>query len=578
MDELLALYASRNEKIGFKFKVDDELQHSFESDFEFELTPDQVKAVVEVKNDMESEKVMDRLICGDVGYGKTEVAIRAIFKAILSNKQAAFLCPTTILSRQHYLTMIDRFSSYGIRVVQLTRNTSSKAFKQIKEDLLNGSIDLVVGTHKLLGKEIKFKDLGLLIIDEEQRFGVKDKEKIKQLRNNVDVLTLSATPIPRTLQMSLSGLRKMSLLQTPPINRLPIQTYVVEKSQYLIREVIERELSRNGQVFYLYNRTIDIDRVAQKLQNDFPEIRVGIIHGKMAKAEVENVMEAFDSNDYQILVCTTIIETGIDIPNANTIIIEDANKFGLAQLYQIKGRVGRSDKVGYAYLLYQKDRNISEDAFKRLQAIKELTKLGSGYKIAMRDLAIRGAGDILGKAQSGNIEAVGYDMYLELLQEEIDKRNNIVKEKVIEPINLTNTGYIPKDLRIDANNRIALYQKIYKINNLRELSSIKLEVDDIYGKLPEETLDLFYKREFEIRVSKLNNLRVFDNNDMLSLQLGLDIRNKKLIKEVYEIIDEVSPIISTGIKINKLYLNIRKIKGYLRITNDLLERLAKIID
>ncbi|MGL4382161.1 MAG: transcription-repair coupling factor, partial [Bacilli bacterium] len=394
MEELLELYAARKKPIGFAFDLDNEIQREFENDFEFNLTKDQEQAIIDVKKDMESNEVMDRLICGDVGYGKTEVAIRASMKAILSNKQVLFLCPTTILSRQHYNTIKQRFKTYPINVVQVTRHTSLKDFKKIIQDINDHKIDIIVGTHRILSKDLIYPHLGLLVIDEEQRFGVKDKEKIKQLALNVDVLTLSATPIPRTLQMSISGLRKMSLLQTPPINRMPIQTYVVAKNKFIIKEAIERELARNGQIFYLHNKTSDIERVAQKLSADFEDARVGYIHGKMNKNTIEQVMINFDQNVYNILVCTTIIETGIDIPNANTIIIEDANNFGLAQLYQIKGRVGRSNTLAYAYLLFNPNVVLNQEATKRLQAIKEFTKLGSGYKIAKRDLAIRGAGDI----------------------------------------------------------------------------------------------------------------------------------------------------------------------------------------
>ncbi|MDF9866731.1 transcription-repair coupling factor (superfamily II helicase) [Bacilli bacterium PM5-3] len=578
MDELLELYATRQEPIGFKFLADNEIQKEFEDDFEYELTLDQEKAIEDVKKDMESPLVMDRLICGDVGYGKTEVALRAILKAILSNKQAAFLCPTTILSRQHYHTLLERFADYSINIVQLSRNTSPKMVKEIKEDLKNKKIDIVVGTHKLLGKDIEFNDLGLLVIDEEQRFGVKDKEKIKQLRNNIDVLTLSATPIPRTLQMSLSGLRKMSLLQTPPINRVPIQTYVVEKNKYLIKEAIEREIVRNGQVFYLHNRTSDIENVAKDIEDMFDDVKVAIIHGKMSKDQVERVMESFDDNEYNVLVCTTIIETGIDIPNANTIIIEDANNFGLAQLYQIKGRVGRSDRVGYAYLMYQKNREITEDAQKRLQAIKELTKLGSGYKIALRDLSIRGAGDILGKTQAGNIETVGYEMYLEMLQEVIDKRNNVVVQNDdIEPINLKNTGYIPKDYQLDDDNKIKLYQKIYKVKKLEEFNDLIPEINDIYGKLPASIEDIIEKRKFEILVNMNKNIKIFDEAKKITIQLQVNVNDKNTVKKVFSEVDKYGGLVNVEVKYNKIHLIVSKYTAYLKTINLIISDLQKLI-
>lgn len=577
IDELLELYAIREKEIGHQFIETSEIEREFSDDFEFELTPDQAQAIKDVEKDMESKYVMDRLICGDVGYGKTEVALRAILKAVVNKKQAAFLCPTTILARQHYLTLMERFEKYPINIVQVSRNTSTKVFNQIKEDLKNNRIDVVVGTHKLLNKELQFSDLGLLVVDEEQRFGVKDKEKIKQIKNNVDVLTLSATPIPRTLQMSLSGLRKMSLLQTPPLNRVPIQTYVVEKNKFIIKEAIERELARKGQVFYLYNKTKNIEDVTNRLRLQFKDSKVAYIHGQMSKNDINDVMEQFDNNEYSILVCTTIIETGIDIPNANTIIIEDANKFGLAQLYQIKGRVGRSDRVGYAYLMYQKDKTINENALKRLQAIKEFNKLGSGYKIALRDLAIRGAGDLLGKSQAGNIESVGYDLYLEMLQEEIEKRNNTyVENEEIEVINLKNTGYIPKDYELDDTNKISLYQKIYEVKDLNRLDSVIEEINDLYGKLPNSIMDIIEKRKFEILINNNKKIKIHEDKvDNIVLQLDINIKDKTLLKEVFSFLDLYSRFISIDIKFNKLYLTVKKISSYLKSINEVIEEIEK---
>lgn len=578
MDELLALYAARQEKVGYAFSKDNSIIEEFENDFEYELTPDQAKAIAEVKADMESDEVMDRLICGDVGYGKTEVALRAIMKAVLDNKQVAFLCPTTILTRQHYLTLTERFAGYPINIVQVSRNTTAKKFKQIIQGVKDHQIDIVVGTHKLLNKDLKFNDLGLLVIDEEQRFGVKDKEKIKQLKTNVDVLTLSATPIPRTLQMSLTGLRKMSLLQTPPINRVPIQTYVVEKNDYLIKDIIERELARNGQVFYVHNRTMDIDQVALKLQGMFPDVKVATIHGKMNKAQVEDTMIQFDNNQYQILVSTTIIETGIDIPNANTIIIENANNFGLAQLYQIKGRVGRSDRVAYAYLMYDKNRVLNEEAAKRLQAIKELTKLGSGYKIALRDLAIRGAGDILGKTQAGNIDSVGYETYLELLQEVIDERKGIVKTDVeVESINLKNTGYIPNDYQISDDNKLSLYQKIYKVDDLNKFDALYDELTDLYGKLPASITDIIEKRRLELLVSQIDNLNLIDEDEKMTIQLPVDINDNAKVKAIYQVLDDYEMPINVEIKYQKIHLNFTKNKYYLKTINDILFNIKDLL-
>ena len=421
-DELIALYSKRLVQKGFAFMPDTPLQESFENEFPYELTPDQQQATKEIKADMEQPRPMDRLLCGDVGFGKTEVALRAAFKAIASEKQVALLCPTTILSSQHYHTVEQRFRNFPVNFALLNRFTTAKEVTRIKEGLKDGTIDMVIGTHKILNNAIKFKDLGLLIIDEEQRFGVRQKEKIKEYKETIDVLTLSATPIPRTLQMSLMGVRSLSQIETPPTNRLPVQTYVMEKNPTIVKQVIERELSRDGQVFYLYNRTSSIERVANEIALKIPGARVGIGHGQMHKDDLEDVMIKFTNKEYNVLVCTTIIETGIDIPNANTLIIEDADRFGLSQLYQIKGRVGRSDRNAYAYLLYRANKQMNEEATKRLTAIKEFTQLGSGYKIAMRDLSIRGAGDILGGQQAGFIDTVGFDMYMKILMESVDEK------------------------------------------------------------------------------------------------------------------------------------------------------------
>ena len=421
-DKLIEIYSARINQPGYAFPVDNEMQLEFEKSFGYELTIDQARSVEEIKLDMEKPQPMDRLLCGDVGFGKTEVALRAAFKAILGNKQVAFLCPTTILSMQHYKTMVARFKDFPVKIALLNRFTSTKQKKQILSDLKLGNIDLLVGTHRILSKDVIFKDIGLLCIDEEQRFGVKQKEKIKEYRKTIDVLTLTATPIPRTLQMSLMGIRGLSQIETPPKNRQPVQTYVIEKNNVLIKQIIERELARDGQVFYLYNRTNQIANVAYNIELMIPGAKVAIGHGQMDKNELEDVMMRFVNKEFNVLVCTTIIETGIDIPNANTIIVENADKFGLSQLYQIKGRVGRSDRGAYAYLLYNPTHVLNEEASKRLKAIKEFTELGSGYKIAMRDLAIRGSGDILGGTQSGFIDSIGFEMYMKILQDAINQK------------------------------------------------------------------------------------------------------------------------------------------------------------
>lgn len=498
-DRLIEIYAQRMKQPGFAFPQDDTLQLQFEECFGYELTPDQKAAVKEIKADMETPRPMDRLLCGDVGFGKTEVALRACFKAILGGKQVAFLCPTTILSSQHYHTMEKRFENFPVTIALLNRFTSTKQRKQILADLKEGKIDLLVGTHRILSNDVTFKDLGLLCIDEEQRFGVKQKEKIKEIRKTIDVLTLTATPIPRTLQMSLMGIRGLSQIETPPLNRLPVQTYVMEKSPQLVKQVIERELGRKGQVFYLHNQTANIESVANEIARLVPQAKIGIGHGRMSKDELEKVMQSFVDKEYDVLVCTTIIETGIDIPNANTIIIENADRFGLSQLYQIKGRVGRSERLAYAYLLYAKNKQMNEEATKRLKAIKEFAQLGSGYKIAMRDLSIRGSGDILGGEQAGFIDTVGFDMYMKILQEAIDEKTGNKKEEQEVPVqNVPVDGYIPENYVENDMAKLNLYQRIYKAQHLTQLQSIEKELQDLYGKLPREVANIVLKRQYEI--------------------------------------------------------------------------------
>jgi transcription-repair coupling factor (superfamily II helicase) len=498
-DDLIALYSERMKQPGFAFVKDDHLQEEFENDFGYELTPDQKEAVKEIKKDMETPRPMDRLLCGDVGFGKTEVALRAAFKAILSQKQVAFLCPTTILSSQHYHTMIKRFENFPVEIAVLNRFTKTKEKNRILKGIKDGSIDILVGTHRILSKDIEFKDLGLLCIDEEQRFGVRQKEKIKEYRKTIDVLTLSATPIPRTLQMSLMGIRGLSQIETPPLNRLPVQTYVVEKNDVLIKQVIERELGRHGQVFYLHNRRENIERVASRIQALVPNAKVGVGHGQMKKEELEDVMNDFINKEYDVLVCTTIIETGIDIPNANTILVEDADHFGLAQLYQIKGRVGRSERVAYAYLMYQKNKQMNEEASKRLKAIKEFAQLGSGYKIAMRDLSIRGSGDILGGEQAGFIDTVGFDMYMKILQEAInEKKGEVSQEKEVPVQNIQVDGYIPENYVENDIEKLNLYQKVYNAKHLTQIDALEVELKDLYGTLPREVKNIVLKRKYEI--------------------------------------------------------------------------------
>lgn len=503
-DRLIALYSLREEHIGYAFAKDTPFQQQFEDDFAYELTQDQKQAVAEIKQDMEASRPMDRLLCGDVGFGKTEVAIRAAFKAVTDNKQVAFLCPTTILSIQHYRTFSDRFKNYPVTIAVLNRFVSAKEVTKIKKDLAAGKIDILIGTHRILSKDISFHDLGFLVIDEEQRFGVEHKEKIKELRSSVDVLSMSATPIPRTLQMSLIGVRSLSQLETPPQNRLPVQTYVIEKDQRMVTEIIQRELARNGQVFYLYNNVSEIYQVASQLREALPDVNIAVAHGKMNREDIEDVMLQFTDNEYQVLVCTTIIETGIDIPNANTIIVDQADHFGLAQLYQIKGRVGRSDRLAYAYLMYSPEKQLSEQATKRLKSIKEFTQLGSGYKIAMRDLTIRGAGDMLGAKQAGFIDTVGIDMYIEMLHQAIAERKGEVQPAVKEmkKANASVDAYIPSQFAPQDYEKIQLYQRIDEIQTKTQLVKLTEEIRDNYGHFPNGVNMLLEKKRLDILINE----------------------------------------------------------------------------
>ena len=511
---LVELYAQRNEDIGFAFSKDDALQKEFEDSFEYEPTPDQVIATEEIKREMEKPKPMDHLLCGDVGFGKTEVAMRVAFKAISNNKQVALLCPTTILSMQHFKTFTKRFENVGANIRVVNRFVQDKEIKKTKEDLENGTVDIVIGTHKLLNKTFKYKNLGLLIIDEEQRFGVEHKEKIKEMKNSIDVLSLSATPIPRTLQMSLIGVRTISQLNTPPLHRHPVQTYVMEKRNNVVKEIIQRELSRGGQVFYLYNRVSNIYSVANQIQKMFPDTKIAVAHGKMNRDDIEQTMIDFEQGNFQILVCTTIIETGLDIANANTMIIEDADRFGLSQLYQIRGRVGRREKIAYCYLLVQPEKELTEQSHKRLKSIKEFTQLGSGYKIAMRDLTIRGAGDMLGPQQAGFIDQVGLDLYLEMLASAIQKKQGKIVEKKQEKVAQVQLyGYIPKVFTENDGDKLELYKQIKKIDNLEQLTEYENRIQDLFGRIPKQVKNLFEQKKLDLFVNLdiVDELKETDN-------------------------------------------------------------------
>lgn len=489
--DLVELYSIRQNQKGYAFGPDTVWQKEFEEMFPYEETDDQLNAIADTKADMESTRIMDRLICGDVGYGKTEVAIRAAFKAVQEGKQVAYLVPTTILAQQHFNTFEQRMKNFPLKVAQLSSFRTNKEIKETLADLKKGFVDVVIGTHRLLSKDVEFKDLGLLIIDEEQRFGVAHKEKIKKLKNNIDVLTLSATPIPRTLHMSLVGIRDMSVLEEPPVDRVPIQTFVTEHNDEMIREAINRELARGGQVYYVYNRVRSIDEAAAHIQELVPQANVAFAHGQMEKRELEKIMVDFINGDIDVLISTTIIETGMDISNVNTMIIEDADKFGLSQLYQLRGRVGRSNRTAYAFLLYRRDRMLTEVAEKRLSAIREFSDFGSGFKIAMKDLEIRGAGNVLGKSQHGHMAAVGYDLYCKMLNEAVNDLKVIKNEYSFETnVDLSVDAYIPSTYIKSEYQKLDIYKRIAAIESEEELSDMKDELVDRYGSLSTPAVNL----------------------------------------------------------------------------------------
>ena len=489
--DLVKLYAARATLKGHSFGKDTEWQRQFEDEFPYEETPDQLASLDEIKSDMESDKPMDRLLCGDVGYGKTEVAIRAAFKAVMDGKQVAFLVPTTILAEQHYNNFIKRFSDFPIKIDMISRFRTPKQQKATLQALKEGNVDILIGTHRLVSKDIVFKDLGLLIVDEEQRFGVAQKEKIKGMKKNVDVLTLSATPIPRTLHMSLTGVRDISVIETPPEDRYPIQTYVVEQNDQLIRDAILREIGRGGQVYFVYNRVESIDSMANYIRDLVPECKVGIMHGQMTEKELETEMIAFMNKEYDVLVCTTIIETGIDISNVNTMIVHNADKMGLSQLYQLRGRVGRANRIAYAYFIYTKDKILTEVAEKRLKALKDFTELGSGFKIAMRDLEIRGAGNMMGSSQHGHMASIGYDLYCRMLEDTIKLiKGEIENEPIETSVDIKVDAFIPSSYITDEIQKIEVYKKIAAIENINDFMEIKSELEDRYSSIPDSVYNL----------------------------------------------------------------------------------------
>ncbi len=551
-ESLLKLYAERETLKGYAFKKDNKEQIEFENEFEYKLTVDQIKSLQEIKTDMEKPFPMDRLLCGDVGFGKTEVAFRAMFKAILSGKQVAFLCPTTILSEQHYKNALNRFKSYPIKIVLLNRFVSTKDITNNLEQIKEKEADIVIGTHRLLSSDVIFKDLGLLVIDEEQRFGVSQKEKIKSLKTTVDVLTLTATPIPRTLQMGIAGIRNLSLIETPPQNRYPIQTYVLEHNDLIIRDVIYKEKLRNGQSFILYNNVQDMESKVKHFQNLMPEIKFIHAHGKMKKTDLEKIMLKFYNYEYDVLVCTTIIETGIDIPNVNSIIIMNADRFGLAQLYQIRGRVGRSNKIAYCYLMYPQYKILTEAATKRLKVIKEFTELGSGFAIATRDLSIRGAGDILGSEQAGFIDSMGIEMFLKILNEEIKKiKGEKIPPKDLRALPLINVETsISDDYVSEEELKIEIHKKINSIDSYNKLIEVKKELEDRFGKINEQILIYMFEEWFEKLANKLNLKNINQTKNFIEIEIP-EVKN---IKKFHILVTNVSKNFRLSYKNNKLIL------------------------
>lgn len=516
--ELIALYAERSRRPGYAFSPDTEWQREFEAGFEYEETDGQLQAVREIKRDMEKPCPMDRLLCGDVGFGKTEVALRAAFKAVMDGKQVAVLVPTTILAFQHFRTFCSRMHGFPLRIEMLSRYVSPKNAKLVLQKLENGEADIVVGTHKLLGKNVKFKDLGLLIVDEEQRFGVAHKERLKEMAKQVDVLTLTATPIPRTFNMALVGIRDMSVLEEAPVDRYPVQTYVLEYDRAILHEAIKKELRRGGQVFYLHNRVEDIMTVAAHIKESVPEANVAVAHGQMDKEEISSIWYDMTEGKIDVLVCTTIIETGVDVPNANTLIIEDADRMGLAQLHQIRGRVGRSNRRAFAYLTYKPESLLNEIAQKRLVAIKEFTEFGSGFKIAMRDLEIRGAGNLLGAEQSGHMEAVGYELFVKILEQAVlEEKGEAVKETPECTVDLGISAFIPERYIKRPSGRIEMYKRISEIKTKADADDVADELTDRYGEIPKETRNLLVIASIRARASAIGLVRIEYKNGKLAV-------------------------------------------------------------
>ena len=579
--ELLKLYAIRETTKGFAFLKDTKEQYEFEEEFPYTETEDQLKAIEEIKKDMEKDRPMDRLLCGDVGYGKTEVAFRAIFKAIMSGKQVALLCPTTILSNQHFNNAIERFKAFPINIEMLNRFVPTKRVNIILEKLKEGKVDLLIGTHRILSNDVIFKDLGLLVIDEEQRFGVTHKEKIKKYKDNVDVLTLSATPIPRTLQMSMSGLRNLSLIETPPVDRFPVQTYVLSENNQIIKDAIYKELSRDGQCFLLFNHVQDLESKKNELQKLIPDAKIICAHGKMTKTQLEDIMNDFINKVYDVLLCTTIIETGIDIPNVNTLIVYDADKFGLSQLYQLRGRVGRTNKIAYCYLMYNKSKILSEIAVKRLNSIKEFTELGSGFAIAMRDLSIRGAGDILGSEQAGFIDTIGIEMFMQMLDNEIKRLKGIEVEERQDYTPLINVETAIEDNYIPDNDiKIEIHKKINQIDSYNKLNEVKDELIDRFGKLDESILAYMYEELFEKKANELKINKIIQTKNFIEVYIPKEITDVIDGSRLFVEISKISRMFRFSMRNKQLIIildTVKLDKHFIFYLNDLLDIIKKNI-
>lgn len=557
-DDLIELYAAREDEVGYAFSADNDYQREFEDAFSYTETEDQLRSSSEIKHDMEKKKPMDRLLVGDVGYGKTEVAMRAIFKAVQDGKQAAFLVPTTILAQQHYETMVQRFADFPIEIGLLSRFRTKRQQTETIKGLKQGQVDIVVGTHRVLSNDVQFQDLGLLIVDEEQRFGVKHKEKLKQLKSQVDVLTLTATPIPRTLHMSMIGVRDLSVIETPPANRYPVQTYVMEQNAGAIREGIEREMARGGQVFYLYNRVATIEKRVDELQALVPDARIAYAHGQMTEGQLENILFRFIEGEFDVLVTTTIIETGVDIPNVNTLFVENADYMGLSQLYQLRGRVGRSSRVAYAYFLYQTNKILNEVSEKRLQAIKDFTELGSGFKIAMRDLSIRGAGDLLGAQQHGFIDSVGFDLYSEMLSEAIARKQGTERkeEKTHVEIDLSVDAYLPSRYIEDERQKIEIYKRIRELKDQDEFMQLQDDIIDRFGEYPDEVADLLTIGAIKMNSEHALIETIKRSNDQVDLTFSVSGTTTVPIEEIFRALTDIPVKVNVGTKNNQLVVTI----------------------